>query len=334
MFLHALVISGRIIKPQRIAISWTSIISRIIVCACSGIVAAKQQFGNSRNSQNEQSDPQAIIDRVALTTLHISVFDRDGKLVDGLDHDAFEVFEDDVRQKTLMFSHDDEPAFVGFVIQSSGALASKIAATTEAARRFIQASNPKDKFFTVDFSDRTALISTAEELQAFLEKQIGNRQTSFLDAPRLGLVQQVNTHNIRKALLIISDGGDNSSRYDRDILLQTAKIAGAPVYALFVSPNALGVSREKPGKGQDFLAEICKLTGGSLVRVNELSDLPELAAQFGVELRKQYSLGYYPANAGVRWRKIEVKVQSKGVRGPLKVYAPPGYIYSYNGNVL
>ena len=339
MFLHALVISGRIIKPQRIAISWTAILSLALACACAGIVVAKQPTLNSQSPENKKLGTQSLLLVVPLTILHVSVYDRDGKLVDDIQHEAFDVFEDGVRQKIAIFSHEDEAATIGLLIDTSGSMAVKIRAATVGLRRFIQVSNPNDKFFAASFGEHVERVATAEDLDALLAKPAASGRTAMLDALYLGLVELERTRNSRKALLIISDGEDNHSRYSRADIRKLAKEAGVPIYGLLLSGESSGGTQEESSEKPDFLAEICKLSGGRIVRSTTLEAMPNLAAEIGVTLRKQYKVGYYPTDGprgpnDVRWRKIEVKVQSKGVRGPLKVYAPPGYICSPDGNIL
>jgi Ca-activated chloride channel family protein len=338
MFSHELVISGRIIKSKRIAISWTAILSLVMVCACAGIVGARRQSSNSQLSQTEKPRATGVIS-IPLTTLYVSVYDRDGKFVDGLDHDAFNAFEDGQKQRVVIFSQQDSPATLGLLLDTSGSMASKIRATAEAARRFIQVSNPNDKFFAASFGEHVERIASPEELNVLLAKPTVSGRTPMLDALYLGLVELQNTRNARKALLILSDGEDNHSRYSRDDVRKLVKETGAPIYALLLRKEFSGATQEEASDEPDFLAEMCKLSGGRLVEAKSLSQVPDLAAEIGIELKKQYRLSYYPSGGirrtnDVRWRKIEVKVQSKGVRGPLKVYAPSGYVIGVNGNAL
>jgi Ca-activated chloride channel homolog len=336
MFLHELVISGRTIKPKRIAFSWTAIFSLMMVCACAGVVAARRQSSDSQSSQTEKPSPQLLPLRVPLTTFYVSVFDRDGKFVDGLDHDAFDVVEDGERQKIAVFSHEDQPLAVGLLVDSSGSMFKMIAPAKEALKRFVQASNTQDKFFGATFDDSVHPAASIEELNGLL---FPRGSTTMLDALYFGLVKLEGTRNLRKALLIISDGEDNHSSHSREDIRKLAKQTGVPIYGLVWNREPSGATREEPSDGPRFLAEICKLSGGRSFETKSPSEIPDLAAAIGIELKKQYAVAYFPTNAmrgsnDVRWRKIEVKVQSKGVRGPLKVYAPTGYIIAADGNIL
>jgi Ca-activated chloride channel family protein len=200
--------------------------------------------------------------------------------------------------------------------------------TKEAVDRFVQASNAQDKFFGATFDDSVHPAASIEELKALM---FARGSTKMRDALYFGLVELEDTHNSRKALLIISDGGDNSSRHSQADLLKLVREAGVPIYTLALANANSGVGREQVAAGSRFLSELCKMSGGRFVSVKESTQMPNLAAEIGTELRKQYMLGYYPSSGiqgpnDVRWRKLEIKVQANGVRGPLKVAAPEGYV--------
>jgi Ca-activated chloride channel family protein len=339
MFLHGLVISGRIIKPHRIAISWMAIFSLVGVCACARIVGARGQSSDLQASQTEKPNSQSLPLRVPLTTLYVSVYDRDGKFVEGLDHDAFDIAEDGARQRIAIFSENDEPLKVGLLMDTSGSMMHKIAPETEAVKRFVQGTNPQDKFFGATFDESVHPIVSTQELSAALANSIARGSTTMRDALYFGLVELKDTRNGRKALLILSDGEDNHSSHSREDIRRLVKETGAPIYGVLMRRQSRGATREEEGDEPQFLKEICNLSGGRLVEAKELSQVPDIAAEIGAELRKQYAVAYYPSSGmngpnDVRWRKIEVKVQSKGVRGPLKVYAPSGYIIAVDGNIL
>lgn len=294
-----------------------------VVCACAGVVAARRQSSDSQSSQNEKPNPQLLSTRVPLTVLHISVYDKDGKPVEGLAHDAFHVYEDKVEQKILEFDRKDERLRIGLLVDTSGSVFQEERPAKEALKRFVQVSNPQDKFFGATFADSVTPVATVQEL---IDSIDARGSTKMRDALYFGLVELEDTRNFRKALLIISDGGDNSSRHTQDDLRKLVREAGVPIYALAGRDSR--VDREQVAAGAHFLDELCRVSGGRFVNVKELTEMPDLAAEVGTELRKQYMLGYYSSNGtnDPRWRKLEVKVQATGVRGPLKVAAPEGYV--------
>ncbi len=204
MFLHGLVISGRIIKSQRIAISWTAILSLAMVCACAGVVGARRQDSESQASQTETPASQWLGERVPLKTLYVSVYDRDGRFVEGLGPDAFDVVEDGERQKVSVVSQKDEPLRIGLLVDTSGSVFQQEQQTKDSLKRFVQACNPQDKFFGATFADSVTPAATVQEL---LDSIDARGSTKMRDALYFGLVELQDTRNVRKALLIISDGG-------------------------------------------------------------------------------------------------------------------------------
>jgi Ca-activated chloride channel homolog len=331
MFLHALVILDRIIKSQRIAFSWTVILWLAVVCACAGIVSAGRQSAQSQDPQAEK--PRAIgMLQIDLVNVFVSVYGRDGKIVDGLQHDAFRVYEDKAEQRIGIFTHEDTPASIGLLIEHSGTIKSLVDYENTAASRFLHSGNPHDEFFVADFNDHLVVAKTAEELMALLTNQSPHGGTALLDALYLGLDKLKGTRNAKKALLIISNGSDNLSRHSRDDLRKLVKDAGVLIYSLIWNPAPVVGSNEEVN-GSDFLIEISKLSGGRAITVRDPNYFAPFAEDFAVEIRKLYQLGYYSTNGphgpnDRRWRKLEVKVNAKGTRGPLTIYAPPGYTNS------
>jgi Ca-activated chloride channel family protein len=304
-----------------------AIFSLVGVCACAGIVAARGQSSDLQVSQTEKPRATGVIS-IPQTVVHISVYDKDGKLMEGLTRDAFHVYEDKVEQKIAEFDEKDERLRIGLLVDSSGSMFHAWMPTKEAVDRFVQVSNAEDKFFGATFDDSVHPVASIEELKALM---FARGSTKMRDALYFGLVELEDTRNTRRALLIISDGGDNSSKHTQADLLKLVREAGVPIYALALANPNSGVGREQVAAGSRFLSELCKMSGGRFVNVKELTDLSAVAAEIGTELRKQYMLGYYPSSgiqgpSDARWRKLEVKVQTKSERGPLKVVAPEGYI--------
>jgi len=331
MFLHGLGISDRTIKPRRISISSMMILLMLVVCACAGIVDAGRQSVQSQDPQTEK--PRAIgVLQLDLANVLVSVYDRDGKLVDGLQHDAFHVYEDKAEQKIGFFAHEDTPASIGLLIEHSGSMKGVVDYANTAASRFLHSGNPRDEFFVADFNDHLEIGKTSEELMALLTNQTPHGGTALLDALYLGLDKLKGTRNAKKALLIISNGSDNLSRHSRDDLRKLVKEAGVLVYSLIWNPAPVVGSNEEVN-GSDFLIEISKLSGGRAITVRDPNYFAPFAEDIAVEIRKLYQMEYYPTDGphgpnDKRWRKIEVKVNAKGTRGPLTIYATPGYIYS------
>jgi Ca-activated chloride channel family protein len=195
----------------------------------------------------------------------------------------------------------------------------------------MRTANPLDQFFLVSFNDRAELTSgftnSVEELQNRMMFTSSRGRTALLDAVYLGLSQMRGAHNAKRALLIISDGGDNHSRYNENDVRNFLKEADCQLYAIgiYEDINRRGTSEEL--NGPSLLAEMTEMTGGRAFPVGNIGELPDIAAKIGMELRNQYVLGYKPSNAehNGAWRKIKVKLRPPRGLPPLNVYAKTGY---------
>jgi Ca-activated chloride channel homolog len=213
----------------------------------------------------------------------------------------------------------------------SGSMADKLEKARQAAVQFLRAANPRDEFFLVSFNDYARLTSdftsSVEELQNRMLYTTAKGQTALLDGIYLGLSQMRSARNGKRALLIISDGGDNHSRYNESDIRKFLKEADCQLYAIGVfDSNDLGRTIEE-GYGPTLLSELAEISGGRVFPVSTLNDLPDIATKIGEELRNQYLLAYKlrDAKRSGMWRKIKVKlVPPKGLP-PLNVYAKTGY---------
>jgi Ca-activated chloride channel family protein len=269
---------------------------------------------------------------VDLALVNVTVTDPYNRLVTGLDPDNFRVFEDNVEQEIVSFSAEDVPISIGVVFDFSGSMANKVDKAREAALEFFKTANPQDEFFLVSFNERAELTSaftnSVEDLQSRMMLTAPKGRTALLDAIYLGLSQMRGAHNAKRALLILSDGGDNHSRYNENDIKRLVKEADTQLYAIGIY-DPLGFRNRTPEElnGPSLLAEITELTGGRVFAVEHLNDLPDIASKIGMELRNQYVLGYRPSNHihDARWRKIKVKLRAPKGLPPLSVYSKTGY---------
>lgn len=269
---------------------------------------------------------------VDLALVNVTVTDPYNRLVTGLDPDNFRVFEDNVEQEIVSFSCEDVPISIGVIFDFSGSMANKIDKAREAALEFFKTANPQDEFFLVSFNERAELTSTftnsVEDLQSRMMMTAPKGRTALLDAIYLGLSEMRGAHNAKRALLILSDGGDNHSRYNENDIKRLVREADTQLYAIGIY-DPLGYRNRTPEElnGPSLLAEITELTGGRVFAVEHLNDLPDIASKIGMELRNQYVLGYRPSNHthDARWRKIKVKLRPPKGLPPLSVYAKTGY---------
>jgi Ca-activated chloride channel homolog len=268
---------------------------------------------------------------VSLVLVNVTVTDPNDRLVTGLEKENFRVFEDGREQEIVTFSSEDMPISIGVIFDMSGSMADKIGKARQAAVQFLRTANPRDEFFMVSFNDRAELTSrftpSVEELQNRMLFTPAKGQTALLDAIYLGLSQMRSASNGKRALLIVSDGGDNHSRYNERDIRNFMKEADCQLYAMGVFDINDMQRTDEERYGPTLLSELAEMTGGRVFPVSDLNDLPDIASKIGVELRNQYVLGYKPSDAkrSGGWRKIKVKlVPPKGLP-PLSVYAKTGY---------
>jgi Ca-activated chloride channel homolog len=272
---------------------------------------------------------------VNLALVNVTVTDPLNRLVSGLESDNFRVFEDNVEQEIVNFSCEDVPISVGVILDLSGSMANKIGKAREAALQFFRTSNPEDEFFLIGFNDRAAVISSftnsVEDLQTRLLSMPAKGSTALLDAVYLGLSQMSKAQFAKRALLIISDGGDNHSRYTESDIKRLLKEADTQLYAIgIVEPLAYRGRTEEELYGPYLLSDMTDQTGGRTFFLDDLNALPDIAAKISTELRNQYILGYHPNNRknNSGWRKIKIKLHVPKGLPPLSVYAKRGYYAS------
>src|SRR2546426_716909 len=233
---------------------------------------------------------------VDLALVNVTVTDPYNRLVTGLDQENFRVFEDNIEQEVMHFSSEDVPISIGVIFDVSGSMANKINKSREAAVQFFKTANPQDEFFLVSFNERAELTSvftnSVEDLQSRMAFMAAKGRTALLDAIYLGLSQLRGAHNAKRALLIISDGGDNHSRYSETDIKRLVKESDSQLYAIGIY-DPVGYRRTPEElNGHTLLSELTELTGGRGFPVENLNDLPHKASKIGKELRNQYVLGY------------------------------------------
>jgi VWFA-related protein len=267
-----------------------------------------------------------------LVLIPVTVTDPLNRFVTGLEKENFKVFEDKKEQSVLQFSSEDAPLSVGLVFDTSGSMGRKLDKSRQAVSQFFKTANPEDEFFLVQFNDTAELINafttSLEEIQNKLTFTQSKGKTALLDAVYLALHTMKKARNPRKALLIISDGGDNNSRYSENEIKNLVKEADVQIYAIGIYEpiGARGRTAEELS-GPGLLTEIAEQTGGRQYAVENLNELPDIAAKIGIELRNQYILGYAPQNQDRdgKYRRIQVKlVQPKGLP-PLRAFWRMGY---------
>jgi len=250
-------------------------------------------------------------------------------LVTGLEKDNFQLTDNGQLQQIRHFSSEDAPISLGVIFDISGSMSDKIDKSRDAVVEFFRTANPQDEFFCVTFSDKPELLAdftqSVEDIQSKLVYAVPKGRTALLDAIYLGMNRMRKARYQRKALLIISDGGDNHSRYTEGEIRSMVKEADVQIYGIGLFDRDFKTPEEREGPA--LLSEITEVTGGRTFTIDAPSELADVATKIGIELRNQYVLGYRPTNPARdgKWRKIKVKlIPPKGLP-PLHVYAKTGY---------
>ncbi|HET9409845.1 MAG TPA: VWA domain-containing protein [Candidatus Sulfotelmatobacter sp.] len=264
-----------------------------------------------------------------LVLVPVSVTDDLNRLVSGLHQENFQVFEGKQAQQIRHFSSEDEPVSVGFVVDVSGSMKDKMDRVQEAVHQFCEIANLQDEFFMITFSEEPRLVQDFTNSPSDIEQQMlfahSQGRTSLLDAIYMGLEKMRDAKYARKALLIISDGGDNHSRYGSREVKAAVKESDVMIYSIGIFDRYVPTQEEL--MGPELLSDISEPTGGHAFTLSNPVDMPQVAHHIGVELRTQYVLAYRPQEAPKdgKWHRISVKLQLPKKLAFLRVRARRGY---------
>jgi Ca-activated chloride channel family protein len=271
-----------------------------------------------------------------LVTLTLTVTDQYGRYVSGLNKNAFTILDNNQEQEITFFSDTDAPISIGILFDVSGSMSGdKIQRARKALERFINTSHPMDEYFLIAFNTRAQLLlDRTRNGEAVLEKLTlvqPKHNTALYDACYLGIERVTRGSHQKKALLIISDGQDNSSRYNFGEVRRLMKEADVTVYAVGIvdgadASSALGI------QGQAFLDELSGVTGGKSFYPQTNVEMDEIFERIALELRHQYSIGYTPKDFTLdgKWRKVKVKVKPPRGLPRLIVRSREGYYATPN----
>ena len=267
-----------------------------------------------------------------LVLIPVTVTDAMNRFVLGLDKQDFRVLEDGKDQTVKQFSGEDAPLSVGLLVDVSGSMGAKIETSRLAVAQFLKTMNAQDEAFLVEFNDHAQLTvpftRNPDEIQSRLVSVEPQGLTALLDAVHLGIREMKSAKNPRKALLIISDGGDNNSRYTAEEIENLIREADVQIYSMGVfEPFDYLALTAAERSGPKLLSEISEQTGGRAFAASDSKDLPGIATRIGIELRNQYVLAYYPLNQARngKYRKVEVKLEQPKGLPPLKARWRLGY---------
>lgn len=278
-------------------------------------------------------NPQASFRADAnLVAIPVSVTDTVNRFVLGLRKEDFHLLDNGVEQPISHFSGEDVPLSIGVAFDISGSMDYKMSTSRDATALFLKALNKDDEAFLVEFNEKTDLTvgftHQPEEIRSALQKVQPGGLTALLDAVTFCLKQMKSAKNPRKAILIISDGGDNHSQYTPAQVESLVREADVEIYAMGVFDPLLSLAlAPEEVSGPRLLSEIATQTGGRAFAASLSSDLPSVAARIAIELRNQYVLSYYPKDQvrDGKYHTVEVKVTQPAGVPTLKLHWRQGY---------
>lgn len=265
-----------------------------------------------------------------LVLVPVTVTDPMNRIIVGLQQGNFQLYEGKQSQEIKNFSREDAPVSVGVILDVSGSMVTKIERAREAVLKLLETSNPQDEFFLITFADKPQLTQNFTQSMEDIEQHLifarPKGSTALLDALYLGLDKMREAKYARKALLLISDGGDNHSLYSEKEVKARIKESDVLVYSVGVFDRQFATREELLGPA--LLTEISEVTGARSYTLDSPNYLPMIAQHIGLELRNQYVLAYRPSDSRSdgKWRKIKVKLTLLPKKvPPLRVHARTGY---------
>jgi Ca-activated chloride channel family protein len=291
-----------------------------------GVIVVSGLIAYARTAEKSRLDTSIKVG-LDVVLVPVTVTDDHYRPVEGLHADNFQIWEDKVDQHIEYFSPEDTPVSTGILLDISGSMRSGFNASRSAAATFLKTGNSEDEYFLVEFSDSpkiaqnfTTDVNKLERTLAFLGAQ---GYTAFLDAVYMALENVRFGVHPRKALLMITDGEDNHSRYTLNDVKEMLKESDAQLYAVDMGYH----SAKGHNPGRSLLDELTELTGGRVLSPRSMDDLDEICAQISRELKSQYVLGYVSSNksADGKWRKLRVKVNPPVGAPRMNVRVKAGY---------
>jgi Ca-activated chloride channel homolog len=306
------------------------LLSSVVFAQAKSEIESPQTTSSADSQQGPLTTFHAYTD---LVLIPVTVTDTLNRFVLGLEKPEFHLYEDGVEQNIAHFSGEDAPLSVGVLFDESGSMDYKLRTSREAAAQFLNTFNQDDEVFLEEFADfpkvSIGFTPHIEAIQSALKNSRAGGLTAMLDAIETGLLEMKKAKNSRKALVIVSDGGDNRSNYTAAQIESLVRQADVQIYAMgvFEPYFSFGQTPEEIS-GPRLLSEVATQTGGRAFAAAFPGDLPSVANRIGVELRNQYVLGYYSTNKARdgKYRKVEVKLsEPPGLGSPLKVHWRLGY---------
>jgi Ca-activated chloride channel family protein len=305
----------------------------VAVCVFSAAVAAQDKPPQPQKGQNDK-DFSLKVEAVEVN-LPVSVLDKDGRPVDGLKQENFQVFEDKVQQTIKTFRHEDIPLSLGLVIDNSGSMRNKRERVNSAALAFVRESNPDDETFIVNFDDSAYLeqdfTGSIGDLVDALDNIDARGETALYDAIYLSADHVKAGKKDKKAILLITDGEDNVSKYKFEKVVETLRQSKVTLYAIGLleeDDQRGGLFHAPPSKKAKMdLVKFAEITGGQAFFPKNLDEVEDITKRIAHDIRNHYTITYTPTNANLdgSYREITVKVTPPKNVGKITFHAKPGY---------
>jgi VWFA-related protein len=312
-----------------------AIIIGLLLAICSAVIVAQEKPLPQDQPQKQNNQDFTLSVDVELVQLPISVLDAKGRPVDGLNKENFQIFEDNSLQQIKLFRHEDIPLSLGLVIDNSGSMRNKRERVNSAALSFVRESNPEDETFIVNFDDSAYLeqdfTGSIGDLIDALDQLDTRGETALYDAVFLSVDHVKAGKKDKKALLLISDGEDNVSKYGFNKVVEALRESKVTLYAIGLledNDQRGGLFKKPPSKkARENLEKFAQITGGQAYFPKSLDEVEEIVKDIAHDLRNHYTIGYTPTNRKMdgAWREIRVKVNPPKNVSKINVRTKQGY---------
>jgi Ca-activated chloride channel homolog len=291
------------------------------------IANAKPGAGLQNTDWVVQSRENTLRLRTDIVTVSVSVTDKQNNFVPDLSPQDFEVYEDGIKQDVTFFSDKDIPLNIGILLDTSGSLKQYFNQSLKAVGEFVRTSHRDDDFFFMTFSKKIKVQVEGDDwdkVTKYLRSAEPEGLTAFYDSVYFGLEKVKQGKYRKRALLLISDGQDNSSRYNYGELMKLVKEADVQIYCIGIGDIS---SNGGFTSGKDLLEELAGMSGGKSFFPGDANKIEDAVNSIALLLRHQYSVGYYPSNSRSdnSWRKLRVKLHPSRKTQGLRVSAKEGY---------
>ena len=294
------------------------VIALLLFSACSVVILAQE----SSTNQTLKLDVDVVL-------VNATVSDAQGRMVTGLGPEHFQLWEDKIEQKIEYFSSEDTPLSIGLIFDATGSMSDKISTARDAANTFLKTGNPEDDYFLVTFSERAQLAqdftTDISQIQNRLMFTPAKGPTPLFDAVYLGLDKMKSASNKRKALLLITDGEDNHSRYSFADIKEFAKEGDVQIFAIGIVSPFSELNRGRTGRA--IIEDLVQVTGGRAFFPDSVYELEDICTKIAIEVKNQYVIGYRSSNGNRdgKYRHIRMKVNPPKGMAQLFVRAKEGY---------